>query len=222
MGYDVEEEIHIKRIITPVKQRAFLNGSLITLSELSEIAKGLVSITSQHEHYTFLDKENQLRLLDDFLNLTNKVLQYQEKFREYQSLKRKVKELSEHIKEVALKKDYLQFQISEIEDLSPDPEEEENLILTRQRLKHLSQIKELLFGLKASLEPIYGNLNQALNYLQKLKPFEPRLSEKETTFQNFYYELRELERDILSMENTLPEDDRELNQIELAWLNTKS
>ncbi|MFN3504628.1 MAG: DNA repair protein RecN [Caldimicrobium sp.] len=214
MGYRVEEEIHIKRIITSHKQRAFLNGSPISLSELSSLAQNLLSITSQHEHYTFLQRENQIKLLDEILGLKEFIHSYQENFSDYLRLKKELWQLQEKIKEASLRKDYLLFQISEIEELRPDPKEEEELLRLRDRLNHLTQIKELLFHLKNSLSLTYEHLAMSMNYLQKLILLEPSMSERGKGIQSMYYEIKELEREIQALENSLPEDDRNLDEIE--------
>ncbi|MFN3406811.1 MAG: DNA repair protein RecN [Caldimicrobium sp.] len=214
MGYEVEDEIHIKRIITPHKQRAFLNGSLITLSELSSLAQNLLSITSQHEHYTFLHRDNQIKLLDEILGLKEIIQTYQESFSDYLRLKKELWQLQEKIKEASLKKDYLLYQISELEELKPDPKEEEELLRLRDRLKHLTQIKELLFLLKNSLNQAQDHLALSINYLHKLAQLEPTLTEREKNVQGLYYEIKELEREIQNLEKSLPEDDRSLDEIE--------
>ncbi len=214
MGYNVEEEIHLKRIITSSKQRAFLNGSPVSLAELSTITKELISITSQHEHHSLLSKENQLKLLDEFLGLQEKVYAYQNLLNKYLSLKREWQELKEKIEEALLKKDFLNFQISEIEELKPDPKEEENLLKLREQLKHLTQLRELYSALKENLEKLYEDLSLTLNILQKLSKFESSLEARGKSLENLYYEIRELEREIQSLEVALPEDERDLDAIE--------
>ncbi|MFN4196910.1 MAG: hypothetical protein ACK4FM_02755, partial [Caldimicrobium sp.] len=116
--------------------------------------------------------------------------------------------------EASLRKDYLLFQISEFEELKPDPKEEEELLKLRDRLKHLTQIKELIFLLKNSLNQAQDHLALSINYLQKLAHLEPTMIEREKSIQGLYYEIKELEREIQTLENSLPEDDRDLDEIE--------
>lgn len=214
MGFSPTEELHIKRILSSTKQRAFLNGSPISLSELQILTRELISITSQHEHYTFFHRDNQIKFLDELIGLKEKVNQYQELFKNYLALKKKMKTLEDQIKEATLKREYLLFQLSELEDLKPNPEEEAELLKLRERLKHLSQLKMLLQGLKETLELSSANLSQALNYLQKLIVFEPSLEERKKNLETLYYEIVELEREIFTLEHSLPEDESELNWIE--------
>ncbi len=214
MGYQPEEEIHIRRIIQPQKQRCFLNGAPISLFELTQLTKDLIFLTSQHEYYSFLQRENQLKFLDALLGHSETMKKYQDLYKAYLELQRKLSELNKKISEALQRKDYLFFQISEIEELNPDPEEEEKLRVQRERLKNFQLFQELKMGLKQALEESKTNLSLAINYLSRLLPFEPNLKGREKVLQEFYYELSELEREIRSWEGDWPEDERDLDFIE--------
>lgn len=214
MGYPAEEEIHIKRIISLQRQRCFLNGSPISIPELSQITRDLISLTSQHEYYTFLRRENQLKFVDELLNLGTKLKAYQSLYFQYRELEKELKDLQEKVSQVMLKKDYLLFQISELEELNPDPEEEEALKIKRERLRHLQLIQELTAGLRISLDSAKDNLTQAVNLLSRLTPFEPSFKERQRLLQDLYYEITELERDLKGLEGVLLEDPSDLEQIE--------
>ncbi|MEZ0344784.1 MAG: DNA repair protein RecN [Caldimicrobium sp.] len=214
MGYPPEEEIHIKRFITQQRQRAYLNGSPITLSELARLTKNLISLTSQHEYYTFLNRENQLIFFDEILKISPLLKKYQEKFFQYRALKQEITELERKISEATLKKDFLLYQISEIEELNPDPEEEAELLKKRERLRHLQLIKELIYALSSELEETSFHLSQSLNFLQKLSRIETSLLEREKTLQELYYELKEFQRDLSHLSAELPEDESSLEEVE--------
>ncbi len=214
MGYPPEEEIHIKRFITQQRQRAYLNGSPITLSELARLTKDLISLTSQHEYYTFLNRENQLIFFDEILKISPLLKKYQEKFFQYRALKQEITELERKISEATLKKDFLLYQISEIEELNPDPEEEAELLKKRERLRHLQLIKELIYALSSELEETSFHLSQSLNFLQKLSRIETSLLEREKTLQELYYELKEFQRDLSHLSAELPEDESSLEEVE--------
>lgn len=214
MGYPPEEEMHIKRIITQQRQRAYLNGSPISLSELARLTNDLISLTSQHEHYIFLNREKQLTFLDKILKLSPLLRKYQEKFFHYKALKQEIAELERKISEATLKKDFLLYQISEIEELNPDPEEEAELLKKRERLRHLQLLKELIHTLSSELEETSFHLSQSLNLLQKLSRIEISLFEREKTLQEFYYELKEFQRDLSGLLAELPEDESSLEEIE--------
>jgi len=214
MGLPEEEEIHLKRILTPQRQKIYLNGSPLSLSELSRLTKELITLTSQHEYYTFLNRDNQLNFLDEILGIKEELKGYQEAYSRYKDLEREVLDLQERLSQTALKRDYLSFQIREIEELNPDPEEEEALLKKRERLRNLAQLKELLSTLQQALDGASLHLSQALNILQRLSRFERSLTLREKALQDLYFEVKELLRDTSQLEAELPEDESSLEEIE--------
>jgi len=214
IGLKPEEEIHVRRIITPSRQRIYVNGSPVSLAELSFLTSGLIELTSQHEFYTLFDRKNQLTLYDSLLGLSSLVEEYQKLFERYRSLSRDISILEEKLREKALRKDYLEFQLKEIEELNPSPEEEAHLLSLRNRLRNLSAIKELALALQSTLDSVNTPLKQALNLLDRLASYEPNLYERKTTVESFYYELKDLEREVSRLYAELPEDSQSLDEVE--------
>ena len=213
-GYTPQEEIHIRRIFSPNRQKIYMNGSPATLAELSKLTKDLILLTSQHEFYTLLSSEKQLEFLDHFLELTPYLKEYQELYYKYKSLVSQIKELEEKIASSQLKKDFLLFQIREIEELKPDPEEEENLQKEREKLKNLSLLKEKTQFLLSNLEEIEKNFYQIVSSFESLSKIEHKFKDHYSKVFSMYYELKEIARDLFDYSSHLPEDDTALNEIE--------
>jgi len=213
-GYTPQEEIHIRRIFSPNRQKIYMNGSPATLAELSKLTKDLILLTSQHEFYTLLSSEKQLEFLDHFLELTPYLKEYQELYYKYKSLVSQIKELEEKIASSQLKKDFLLFQIREIEELKPDPEEEENLQKEREKLKNLSLLKEKTKFLLSNLEEIEKNFYQIVSSFESLSKIEHKFKDHYSKVFSMYYELKEIARDLIDYSSHLPEDDTALNEIE--------
>ncbi len=214
LGRDPEEEIHIKRIISPKRQRTFINGSPATLKELSNLTKELILLTSQHEFYTLLSPESQLKFLDEFAGLDNELKEFLQKFNRYKELKSEVQRLAQEQKDITLKREFLEYQLRELEELSPSEEEEEELLTKRERLKNLSVLKEDTFSLCSILEEVETGLHSAISVFDKLQRIENFFSSFSDTLRSFYYELKEIIREVETYKSSLPEDDQELDQVE--------
>jgi len=213
-GYTPQEEIHIRRIFSPNRQKIYMNGSPATLAELSKLTKDLILLTSQHEFYTLLSSEKQLEFLDHFLELTPYLKEYQELYYKYKSLVSQIKEIEEKIASSQLRKDFLLFQIREIEELKPDPEEEENLQKEREKLKNLSLLKDKTQFLLSNLEEIEKNFYQIVSSFESLSKIEHKFKDHYSKVFSMYYELKEIARDLIDYSSHLPEDDTALNEIE--------
>ncbi|WP_038055393.1 DNA repair protein RecN [Thermodesulfobacterium hydrogeniphilum] len=214
IGYTPQEEIHVRRIISPKRQKTYVNGSPITLSELSYLTKDLIILTSQHEFYTLLHPEKQLEFLDQFLGLEPLLEKFKNLYNDYKNLLSQIKILEDKIAEAQLKKDFILFQINELEELNPDPEEENKLLKEREKLKNLSFLKENLHILISAFEENDNNLSQIISIFEKLSNFESGFKDYFSKIYSFYYEMKEIHRDLSSYLNQLPEDDTYLNEIE--------
>jgi len=108
----------------------------------------------------------------------------------------------------------LLFQIREIEELKPDPEEEENLQKEREKLKNLSLLKEKTQFLLSNLEEIEKNFYQIVSSFESLSKIEHKFKDHYSKVFSMYYELKEIARDLIDYSSHLPEDDTALNEIE--------
>ncbi|MCS7279285.1 MAG: DNA repair protein RecN [Thermodesulfobacteriaceae bacterium] len=214
MGYTPSEEIHLKRIFSPHRQKVYLNGSPATLNELSHLTKDLIILTSQHEFYTLLSPEKQLEFIDQFLGLTSELKEYQNLFLEYKNLRSQLKVLEEKLSQTQLKKEFLLFQIKEIEELKPNPDEEKHLLEERKRLKNLTLLKERTNFLLQLLNQIEENFSRLLSPFQSLSQLEPNFKENFLKVNSLYYEIKDIQRDLKTYFDRLPEDDTSLNEIE--------
>ena len=63
-GFDVEDELVIKRVISSgEKERSFLNGSLISSGMLADVGNFLIEVNRQNEQIGLLEKSFHLKIL---------------------------------------------------------------------------------------------------------------------------------------------------------------
>lgn len=214
LGYPESEEVHIVRTFSPKKQKIFINGELASLSDLSFLMKDVILLTSQHEFYTLLSQEKQLEFLDKTLRLDKPVEQYKILLERYRGLINEIVRLKKKLEETSQKRDFLLFQIREIEELFPDPEEEEHLKRQKEKLKNLNLLRNSLLSVNELLSENVKNLSQVLSLLQRVTKVEENLKDYEKRLTGYYYEIREILREIDLYVKGLPEDESELNRIE--------
>src|SRR5688572_29408948 len=67
-GIEVESgELIVRRVISRAgKSRVTINGQMITVAMLSELMRGVVDITGQHEHVALLDPAGHLTIVDAY------------------------------------------------------------------------------------------------------------------------------------------------------------
>jgi DNA repair protein RecN (Recombination protein N) len=202
---DVEGEsidVIIRRIISRNgRGRVWLNGVLINVSTLAELAKGLVDISSQHEHATLLDATAHLDLLDRFGGLTTVRTRYTAAWDAFCDAKQALKGLTSRDSERLQREDFLRFQLNEIEELSPTEGEDEALRLERDRLAHAKRlmsgsrsVEDVLTGRPRCVQELLLNACNVVSQLSDLdatlSPLSDRLEEARIELADIAYEMR--------------------------------
>ncbi|MEE8476108.1 MAG: DNA repair protein RecN [Myxococcota bacterium] len=136
-------ELVVRRTLTRGgRNRVRVAGQLVPASVLSELFSGRIEISSQHESQGLLRPEVHGELLDR----SGGLLEGREAVSGgYASLKRLEQDLDRHraeSQERERRRDFLSFQIEEIDEAKLDPDEIEALKGERGRLAHAEQLRE--------------------------------------------------------------------------------
>ncbi|AEH45376.1 Sigma 54 interacting domain protein [Thermodesulfatator indicus DSM 15286] len=181
-GLEPTHELIIRRVITPDRSRAYLNGSPVTLQMLSEILSDLVVIAGQHEYQTLNKPEERLLTIDTFGELFSLRKAYEEAYLDFRQKLEKLQSLQEKVKNALKEEDFLKFQLQEIEAVSPEPGEDIEIEEKLKRLKNLARLKDLASNANAGVEKSFSlvsaakkSLGQALEFDKKLAPLAERL-----------------------------------------------
>lgn len=143
LGYPVDEEINIKRIIyANGKSKSYLNFSACSLSILSNVARQFIDLVGQFENQKLLSDSHQLMLLDEFSRNKNLYDQYRLEFDKLKTLQHKLTELQIQKDNSLQRKDFLHFQINEIQELSPSVDDEALLKRQKDKIINLEENKK--------------------------------------------------------------------------------
>lgn len=162
-GFELEEELILRRVINASgRSRVYINGSLATLKQLSEIAHRLADISSQHEHHSLIDPTGHLDILDSFADNEDDRAAMLSAFREAEAAYRALRELESKIGDRAEREDFLRFQLEEIQKLGLRPGESEELAARREKLSHAQRLIEAGAEAEAALYQEDGSLSEKL------------------------------------------------------------
>jgi DNA repair protein RecN (Recombination protein N) len=128
-----DNEIVVKRIINSTgSSKAYLNMSQCSLSTLVNISKRYIDLVGQFDNQKLLSEDYQLKLLDDYANISLK--SFQKEFSDLQELEKELNHAVEQTGLHAQRKDYLEFQINELNKVSPSNDRELELISRKEQL----------------------------------------------------------------------------------------
>ena len=218
LGFEPSEEVLLRRVISPERTRVYVNGSPATLRILSQITQGLIVLTGQHEFRGLFSSDYRLAVLDEFAGLAPALKAYQRVFSEWKEISAERAGLERELSEIERRRDFLEYQIREIEEAGLRPGEDQELVREREVLRHLSRLKGGLEKTAFSLERAAEALAEARRALFEIADFDAELKPHAERLEDLYYETLELGREMASRRTDLPEDDSRLEEIE-ARLN---
>ncbi len=161
--------------------RAWINGSSVTLLQLSELAALLVEIHGQHEHQALLSKPSQLGLLDAYARNEVERAAVRDAALRWSTLLRERDALS-HQGDVSERVTYLEHQFRELQNEDLDAAALQALSASHRRQANASGLIDTCNAAFARLAgddtpSVSRQLLQTLGELSRMAEHEPRLGE---------------------------------------------
>jgi len=148
-----EEVVLGRRVSAGGRTSAFVAGRAATAADLKALGGRLVAFFGQHEHRKLTISSTQMEVLDGFAGAKHLALreEYREAHREVGRLAAELAELREREGSRERDLDLYRYELSEIEDVEPDPEERAALAADRERLRHAEGLHAAAAGAHAGL-----------------------------------------------------------------------
>ncbi len=149
---DAEEIVLGRRVSASGRTAAFLAGRAASAADLKLLGGRLLAFYGQHEHRKLTISSAQTEVLDGFAGADHLALRgrYREAHRECAQLETELAELRERDGSRERDLDLYRYELSEIEEVAPDPAEETELSAERERLRHAEGLREAAIGALAS------------------------------------------------------------------------
>lgn len=145
LGIDCDDEILIKRIITDSgKSKSFINDNLISLNILKKISGNLVEIHSQFSEQGLLNSNTHIDTLDEFGDYLDSKIMIGQFWQSLLESKKKFESKKEELSIVKNEREQVEYDLKEIENLSPLENEFNDLVKKRVVLKNSAKISECL------------------------------------------------------------------------------
>jgi DNA repair protein RecN (Recombination protein N) len=143
-----EEVVLGRRVSAGGRTSAFLAGRAASASDLKLLGGRLLAFFGQHEHRKLTIASAQMEVLDGFAGAEHLKLRedYRGAHRECLRLEAELAELRERDGSRERDLDLFRYELSEIEEVGPDPVEEAELIAERERLRHAEGLREAAGG----------------------------------------------------------------------------
>jgi DNA repair protein RecN (Recombination protein N) len=154
-GLSVEDTLVLRRLVgADGRSRAFVNDQPVSTGLLRELAGLLVEVHGQHEQQALLEPAVQRRLLDAYGRLEEPLRAVREAHARWREAEQARAALAAEVERAATEEAYWRHAFDELEQLAPEPGEEEALAATRTRLMNR---EKLAAGIGEALELLRGS-----------------------------------------------------------------
>lgn len=225
--YPEDGMITISRRILPGKSIIKVNGETITATGVRKITELLIDIHGQHDHQSLLYKKKHLEILDKYakdelLELKSGLIS---EYNNYKNLEKQMGEFTLSEEERIREKDFLNYEIQEIEEANLKPGEDEELealyrkiVNSRKILTELDVVDRLLGrngddNASDMLGRAYSALNSVVSYDDGLNPLLEQLALLDSQLSDFSYDLKNYIESMDFDEQTYVETEQRLNTI---------
>jgi DNA repair protein RecN (Recombination protein N) len=140
-GASIEGDLILRRVqMADGRSKAFVNDHPVSMQALRSIGAALVEIHGQHADRAMIDPATHRDLIDDFAGLREDVADLAADHAGWREAGRALAAHRARIEAARREADYLRHATAELDKLSPEPGEEEQLANERQRMMSAEKI----------------------------------------------------------------------------------
>jgi len=205
------------------KNSAKINGKSVSVSLLRQVGSILVSMHGQNETVTLFDKNEYIRILDDYARNSEFLAEYEIIYKKLKAKSKELKDFKETIGERSVLTDILKFQVDEIDKAKLNDFEEENkLERARTRLKNSEHIVKSAILVSKALAPsekgvgaayLLERASAALLNLRDVLEGAENMSAKLDEYRCELIDIAERAKDVAAVDSD-EEPDKQLDRIE--------
>lgn len=197
--------------------RCFVNDSPAQLSVVKELGDILVDLHGQHEHQSLLKTDTHIEYLDQFAGSEDLLRNYKWLYNALSKLKNEIEEIRKKDSSIIEKREVYNFQLKEINSLSPEIGEEEKLneelriLENSEKLLNLSgEVYDVLFE---SDNTIYDSLVKVRNKINELEKIDKSFNETSNECETALTLIKDVSEFIRSYKSKIEMDPERLEKI---------
>ena len=200
MGVEAEDrELILRReVASDRRSRCYANGVAITMKALHTLGRTLVDLHGQYEHQSLLDVERHLDFLDEFAGLGELREAIEATHAELGRLSEAIVGREMEAQQFRERRELLEFQLREISEADPEPEEDVRLEEERSKLANAVSLAQAAAELETALyqgeESVSDRLGAAGRILSEAARMDGSLNSKLEEVESLRYGAEELAR----------------------------
>ncbi len=207
-----------RRLTADGKSSARINGTVVTINMLREIADMLINIHGQHDNQALLTPSKHIAFLDDYAGAAKD--EYKALYNKSRDIEKQLKSLQTDEQERMQKLDLLTYQVNEIAAAKLEVGEEESLLATRKLLENAERINECAANAYAHLYDYpdgmsaYDMISRAVDSVAELAELTPEMKDAYDALSNAMYSIEDASREVRDFGSSVEFDEQALYETE--------
>jgi len=221
---DYDDVTVVRRVINPTgKSRAYINDLPVSLAILKEFVSQLIDIHSQHQTLQMADEKFRISICDKIADSGDLLSKYRDVYSHLRGTQQELKRLEEEIVTSKRDKEWLEYQVEELDAANLIEGEFEALEVEFKGLTNADSIKSALSSsldiFRADEGGVLTLLNSAYLILDKIGDVFPFAKEASGRIRSSYIELSDVEGELNDRLEDIDSSPQRLGQVE-SRLNT--
>ena len=200
IDYDENECIIRRELNNNGKSRAFINDMPVPLTTMKAIGECLIDVHSQHQNLLLNQEDFQLNIIDIIAQSQKQLALYSQAYNHYREANKQLALLKEAIEKNNDNKDFMRFQLNELENMQIKDGELESIEQEVDLLGHAEEIKGALYDAYSNLSNddsgVVNNLKAALKRVEDIVNVYPDLSDTSARMESCYIELKDIMQEL--------------------------
>ena len=200
IDYDENECIIRRELNNNGKSRAFINDMPVPLTTMQAIGECLIDVHSQHQNLLLNQEDFQLNIIDIIAQSQKQLALYTQAYNHYREANKQLALFKEAIEKNNDNKDFMRFQLNELENMQIKEGELESIEQEVDLLGHAEEIKGALYDAYSNLSDddsgVVNNLKAALKRVEDIVNVYPDLSDTSARMESCYIELKDIMQEL--------------------------
>lgn len=214
IDYDENECIIRRELNNNGKSRAFINDMPVSLTTMKAIGECLIDVHSQHQNLLLNQEDFQLNIIDIIAQSQKQLVLYSQAYNHYREANKQLALLKETIEKNNDNKDFMRFQLNELENMQIKDGELESIEQEVDLLGHAEEIKGALYDAYSNLSNddsgVVNNLKTALKRVEDIVNVYPDLSDTSARMESCYIELKDIMQELGRKADNIEHDPQRL------------
>ena len=213
-----DQQIYRRLISKGGRTRSFINDEPMTESDYRDAVQSLADFHGQHEQQYIMNAHTHIDFLDRFCKAEKMVEKIDTIYSQLVVNIDALEEAKAKLENASNEKELLQFQVQEIEAISPEIDEDMALGKEFKRLNNMDELVSTVQRLNQSLtehdHSIYRQLSSALNELESLSKYDESILSFIESIKQASVSIQDASADLTQYADSIENDPNRLQEVE--------